>query len=476
MKHIGKRITPLIICGGNGTRLWPISRKHSPKQFQRIGGPDSLTFFQSAVQRHRADVFTDPVIVTGRIHQGTVRKQLQDLQVRARIICEPMGRNTGPAVLAAAEVMLAEDPETIFLVVPADHVIEGDLATPMAACLPAAEAGQIVTFGIAPRYAETGFGYIVDGGPMAGDTPVRRVAQFVEKPPAPDAEALIAAGGAYWASGISMFAAATIREEYRKFDPLTAELIAQSVRDATMEEDALHLASGSFGEAASLPTESAVFERTDRIALAPLDVSWDDVGSWKAMYGISAPDRDGNVLQGDVIAMDAQNTMVRADSRLVSVVGLSDVIVIDTPDALLVARMDQTQDVKAIVDELKKTARSETERHQEAKPAMVPMVDRETVSALAQSDSYQVGAAEIAVGRALTIEPGDARQALVVRGRLHAQGAGWQKTVGEGGRIYTDPKGPITITNLSDQPAELLFVTLASPDFQPKSLGRVANG
>lgn len=470
------RITPLIICGGNGTRLWPISRKHSPKQFQRIGGPDSMTFFQSAVQRHRAAIFADPVIVTGRIHQGTVRKQLQDLQVRARIICEPMGRNTGPAVLAAAEVMLAEDPDTIFVVVPADHVIAGDLATPMAACLPAAKAGQIVTFGIEPRYPETGFGYIVDGGPLEGHGHIRAVARFVEKPPAEDASALIEAGGAYWASGISMFAAATIRDEYNKFDPLTAKLVAQSVAEAAMEEGALHLETGSFAEAASLPTESAVFERTERIALAPLDVVWDDVGSWKAMYGISNADSDGNVLQGDVIAKDAHNTMVRADSRLVSVVGLSDVIVIDTPDALLVARMDQTQDVKAIVDELKKTARSETERHQEAKPAMVPMLDQETVSALAQSESYQVGAAEIAVGRALTIEPGDARQALVVRGRLHAMGPEWQKTVGEGGRIYTDPKGPITITNLSDEPAELLFVTLASPDFQPKAIGRIGNG
>jgi mannose-1-phosphate guanylyltransferase/mannose-6-phosphate isomerase len=470
------RITPLIICGGNGTRLWPLSRKHSPKQFQRIGGPESLTFFQSAVQRHRAAVFSDPVIVTGRIHEGTVRKQLQDLQVSARIICEPMGRNTGPAILAAAEVMLVEDPNTVFVVVPADHVIEGDLITPMAACLDAAIAGHIVTFGIDPRYAESGFGYIVDGGQMEGFGPVRHVDRFVEKPSQEDATTLIEAGGAYWASGISMFSAVTIRDEYRKFDPFTSDLIVQSIKDAKVEEGTLHLDSASFGEAASLPTESAVFERTDRIAMAPLDVTWDDVGSWKAMYGISTADADGNVLQGDVISHGSQNTMVRADSRLVSVVGLSDIIVIDTPDALLVARMDQTQDVKAIVDELKKTQRSETERHQEPKPVMVPMLDQKTVSALAQSDNYQVGAADIAVGRAMTLEAGDARQALVVRGRVHASGPEWQKTVGEGGRIYTDPKGTITITNLSDAPAELLFVTLASPDFQPKSLGRVVNG
>ncbi|MFT5797422.1 MAG: mannose-1-phosphate guanylyltransferase/mannose-6-phosphate isomerase [Candidatus Azotimanducaceae bacterium] len=469
-------ITPLIICGGNGTRLWPLSRKHSPKQFQRIGGPESLTFFQSAVQRHRGANFAKPVIVTGRIHEGTVRKQLQDLQVDARIICEPMGRNTGPAVLAAAEMMLGIDPDTIFVVVPADHVIEGELGAPMGACLTAAQAGQIVTFGIAPRSPETGFGYIMDGGAMAGHGPVRHVDRFVEKPPLADATALIATGRAFWASGISMFSAVTIRDEYRKYDPETADLVALAVSDATVEGGSLHLDPASFGGAVSLPTESVVFEKTDRIALAPLDVKWDDVGSWKAMYGISKPDTDGNVLQGDVIALDVQNTMVRADSRLISVVGLSDIIIIDTPDALLVARMDQTQDVKAIVDELKKTQRSETERHQEPKPAMVPMVDQKMVSALAQSDNYQVGAAEIAVGRAMTLGSGDARQALVVRGRLHASGLEWQKTVGEGGRIYTDPNGPITITNLSDAPTELLFVTLASPVFEPKSLGKVVNG
>lgn len=470
------RITPLIICGGNGTRLWPLSRKHSPKQFQKIGGADSLTFFQSAVQRHRAPIFANPVIVTGRIHEGTVRSQLQELQVSARIICEPMGRNTGPAVLAAAEVMLAEDPNTVFVVVPADHVIEGDLESSMAACLPAAMAGHIVTFGIEPRYPESGFGYIVDGGPKEGFGPVRQVDRFVEKPHYDDAEALIKAGGAYWASGISMFAASTIREEYRKFDAKTADLVALSVASGKEEDGSLHLDGSTFGDTTAEPTESVVFEKTDRIALAPLAVEWDDVGSWKAMYGISRPDQDGNVLQGDVIALDAQNTMVRADSRLVSVVGLSDVIVIDTADALLIARMDQTQDVKAVVDELKKTQRSETERHQEPKPAMVPMVDQQMVSELAQSDNYQVGAAEIGVGRVMTLESGDARQALVVRGRVHAHGPAWQKTVGEGGRIYTDPDGPITITNVSDEPAELLFVTLASPDFQPKSLERVAHG
>ncbi len=387
-----------------------------------------------------------------------------------------MGRNTGPAVLAAAEVVLEDEVGAVFVVVPADHVIEGDLATPLGACIPAVQKGHIVTFGITPRYPESGFGYIVDDGALGDDPFVREVGQFVEKPPVEDAEALIEAGNAYWASGISMFTAETIRSEYNRFDPFTSEKVRESVDQGEVDDGVLYLAAEPFEQAASHPTESAVFERTERIAFAPLNVNWDDVGSWKAMYGIQPADEAGNVLQGNVITHGSENTMVRADSRLVSVVGLSDVIVIDTADALLVARMDETQNVKAIVDELKRTNRPEAERHHEAKPAMVPMVDQNIVSQFAPSDSYQVGAAEIGVGSTLTIEPGDARQALVVRGRVHATGSDWQKSTGEGGRVYADPDSPVVITNLSDEPAELLFVTLESADFQPKSTRSVVNG
>ncbi len=458
------RVYPLIICGGNGTRLWPLSRTQSPKQFQKVGGPESLTFFQTAVQRHCGTIWEDPVIVTGAQHRGTVVQQLREIQVPATIICEPEGRNTGPAVLAAAELLMQDDPDAIIVVIPADHVIEGPLSETIAQCVPAAEAGHIITFGITPRYPETGFGYITDAGPLDGFDGVSQVGGFVEKPPLDKAEALLATGKAYWASGLSMFAIETILDEYKKFDPETVAAVAEAVFYGDERDDALYLDPNAFARADDKPTEQAVFERTDRIALAPLPVKWDDVGSWRAMYSISPSDMDGNVLQGDVIAKGARNTMVRSDSRLVSVVGLEDVVVIDTPDALLVAHMDESQDVKKVVADLKAKARPEAEHHAVAKPAMVPVQNTEALAQLISTDRFHLGTAEIGVGRSIELERGPtSRQVILVSGMVEARGPKWKRKVGEGERIFADPANAVRIFNLGDEPAELLYLTLEQP-------------
>ncbi|UWQ19666.1 mannose-1-phosphate guanylyltransferase [Jannaschia sp. M317] len=462
-----KKITPLIICGGNGTRLWPLSRRQAPKQFQRVGGPDSPTFFQSAVRRHQGAIYTDPVIVTGAMHEGTVRAQLRDIGASARIICEPMGRNTGPAVLAACEAASETDPDAIFVVIPADHVIDGDMAPAIAACGPAAADGRIITFGIPPRYAESGFGYIIDAGPLgASGSPLRQVGQFVEKPPIDEAERLIEAGGAFWASGLSMFSARTLISEYTRLDPESAAHVRTAVQSGTRTDNTLHLAGASFTMAASEPTEGLVFEHSDRIALAPLDVKWDDVGSWKAMHSVANPDANGNVFQGDVIALDTTNTLVRADSRLVSIVGLSNIVVVETADALLVAHMDESQKIKDIVERLKDAKRSEAVRHAEARPPkMVDMPEgapiRLSAPVAEKAPGFQLGTSEIAVGQTSTMEQGPAtQQAIVVRGHIRATGPGWTKEVHAGGRVYADDMGTLQLMNLGAEAAELLFVTL----------------
>ena len=235
------QVHPLIICGGTGSRLWPLSRAESPKQFQKVGGPESLTFFQTAVQRHMGALYHRPCIVTGQMHRATAAEQLAEMQVDGRMICEPMGRNTGPAVLAAALALVDEDPDAIMIVIPADHVIHGPLNDAVAWAIPAVQDGHIVTFGVAPRYAETGFGYITDDGAMGDYDGVRRIGRFVEKPPKEEAQRLIDSRAAYWASGLSMFRAETLIEEYRRFDPESVADVAYAVSEGRHSDGALFL-------------------------------------------------------------------------------------------------------------------------------------------------------------------------------------------------------------------------------------------
>ena len=465
-----KKIYPLVLCGGSGTRLWPISRTRSPKQFQKIGGKNSLTFFQNAIKRHTGEHFHDPCIVTGLRHRGTVVSQLRDIQVSSRIICEPMGRNTGPAVLAAAHTLFGRDPNAVILVIPADHVIDGEINDVITAQIDAALAGQIIAFGITPRGPETGFGYIAKGAELADFPGLCKVDGFIEKPPLEKAKELVEGKSAYWASGISMFSARTIIEEYEKFDPETANNVRRSVMGASPFPEALYLDADAFSQTVAEPTEKAVFEKTDRIATVPLDVTWSDVGSWDAMYEVSKPDADGNVLQGDVIVVDSKNSLVRSADRLISVVGLSDVIVVDTTDAILVTRRSASQNVKEVVERLKTRGRSEAEHYAGAAPTMVPFSMPAGLEQILQTDSFNLGTSQIPIGACVDMEQGHGRQVFVVKGSVHAQGPTWQKTVREGGRIYSDPDGPIRITNCADTESELLFMTFDIPVESPKSV------
>ena len=465
-----KKIYPLVLCGGSGTRLWPISRTRSPKQFQKIGGKNSLTFFQNAIKRHTGEHFHDPCIVTGLRHRGTVVSQLRDIQVSSRIICEPMGRNTGPAVLAAAHTLFGRDPNAVILVIPADHVIDGEINDVITAQIDAALAGQIIAFGITPRGPETGFGYIAKGAELADFPGLCKVDGFIEKPPLEKATELVEGKSAYWASGISMFSARTIIEEYEKFDPETANNVRRSVMGASPFPEALYLDADAFSQTVAEPTEKAVFEKTDRIATVPLDVTWSDVGSWDAMYEVSKPDADGNVLQGDVIVVDLKNSLVRSADRLISVVGLSDVIVVDTTDAILVTRRSASQNVKEVVERLKTRGRSEAEHYAGAAPTMVPFSMPAGLEQILQTDSFNLGTSQIPIGACVDMEQGHGRQVFVVKGSVHAQGSTWQKTVREGGRIYSDPDGPIRITNCADTESELLFMTFDIPVESPKSV------
>lgn len=361
---MNRPITPVVLCGGMGSRLWPMSRVDQPKQFQPTRGKSSLTYFQATLQRHRTHDFTQPIVVANARQAALVHRQLDEVQLQGRVIGEPVGRNTGPAVLAAAICAWREDPEALILVLPSDHMIKGDVNTTIAAMRPAAEAGRIISFGVTPTYPETGYGYITDGGPCAGYPGLHNVAQFVEKPGYDHAQRLIKAGGVFWASGISLMRAATLIEEFRRLDPVTHAAVTSAIEGAEFRTLGIVLDEAAFRRAANEPTERQVFERTPTIALAALqDVEWNDVGAWNAVYQISDQDQDGNVLHGDVIALNTTNSLVQSDTRLVAVVGMQDAVIIDTPDALLVMRRCHSQDVKQIVDRLKGLRRREVSSH-----------------------------------------------------------------------------------------------------------------
>ncbi len=358
-----RKIYPLILCGGMGSRLWPMSRIDQPKQFQPVSGKGSLTYFQTTVQRHRGRQFHDPIVVTNHRHTDLVHQQLDEIQCGGQIIGEPVGRNTGPAVLAAALTVLQSDPEALLLVLPADHIILGDLNATVLGMADAAAEGRIVTFGIKPLYAETGYGYIIDGGATGLHYGLHHVARFVEKPEVQVAQQLIDGGKSYWASGISLFSAATIASEFRRLEPDTYAAVAAAVLGATQDAHGTTLELHAFSKARNEPTERAVFEHSPAVCLAPIAVKWDDIGAWAAVYDVNAKSGDGNVTSGDVMAMDTTNSLIRSDGRLVVVVGMDDVIVVDTKDALLVTNRAHAQKVKQVVEALKSSNRTEVISH-----------------------------------------------------------------------------------------------------------------
>ena len=448
------KIYPLIICGGNGTRLWPVSRTQSPKQFQKISADAPLTFFQTAVKRHQDPAFAEPIIVSSVRHQETVVSQLREIEAEATIILEPMGRNTGPAVLASAMSIVKKDPEALLLVLPADHVIEGDMNTTINMMNEAARSGYIITFGIKPRYAETGFGYITDGGPIAEFPGLHKVQRFVEKPPTRKARLLVESDIAYWASGISMFSASTIMEEYQRLDAETYAHVEAAVEKAEQTPSGLLLDAEHFQQAGDEPTESVVFEKTRKITLAPLDVDWNDVGSWTAMHGISAPNADGNVFQGDVIAVDTRNTMVRSDDRLVSVVGLEDVIIVDTPDALLVTKVGACQNVKKVAEHLKATKRIEVEAHKRSQH------DWGTFRKVVQEDSFTMSRMIIKPRASLALDPVGKRSATVVRGELEVSCGSKIAMIETGQQVDLNATQVSRLSNPTDDAIEVVLMSV----------------
>lgn len=359
------KIYPVILSGGSGSRLWPMSRAALPKQLLAL--TSEHTMLQETVMRLAGlPNVMPPLFVCGGDHRFLVAEQLRQIQVAPLgILLEPDGRNTAPAVAAAAHFLLAIDHAAVMLVLPADHVIL-DVPAFQAAVLRAATAvagGALATFGIVPTAAETGYGYIRQGEQLPASDNCFKVQRFVEKPDLATAQGFVADGAYLWNSGMFLFGAASYIEELTALRPEMAALTARAVKEGYSDLDFCRLEEQSFNACQSESIDYAVMEQTRHAVVVPADIGWNDVGSWSALFAVQAANADGNVVRGDVYLDDVHDSLIRAESRMVAVIGVSDVVVVETRDAVLVVHKDQVQRVKQVVDHLKKTKRTEHLNH-----------------------------------------------------------------------------------------------------------------
>ncbi len=394
-------LTPVILSGGAGTRLWPLSRELYPKQLLPLVG--ERTMLQQTVLRLEGLGATAPVVVCNEAHRFLVAEQLRQIAIEPRaVVLEPFGRNTAPAIALAAHAALeatrraeaaapdGNNGDPVLLVLPADHVIRDVPVFHKAVrtALGAAEQGQLVTFGIVPTTPETGYGYIQRGesvagtggdasartsaastgggsAPASGADAVHRILRFVEKPSAERAREFVASGDYYWNSGMFMFRARRYLEELARFAPRIAKVCEAAFHAAKLDLDFTRIEAQSFEASPSDSIDYAVMEKTSDAVVVPLDAGWSDVGSWSALHEASECDGRGNVARGDVMVEDSDGCYLYSESRLVSVVGLKDHVVVETKDAVLVAPRSRVQDVKKLVLRLKERGRYEHSLHRE---------------------------------------------------------------------------------------------------------------
>jgi mannose-1-phosphate guanylyltransferase / mannose-6-phosphate isomerase len=353
-------IYPVILSGGTGTRLWPLSRTLYPKQLQPLHS--ELSLLQETASRLTGGKFANPLIICNQEHRFIVAEHLQAIDISPEaIVLEPMGRNTAPAAAIASLILAERDPEAMILLMPSDHVITDDAAFKAAidTALPAAKDGALVTFGIKPTSPETGYGYIKKSGALPGQENCFAVKAFVEKPDLATAENFLAEGGYFWNGGIFLFTVAKFMAELERLSPEIANACKDALAKAITDLDFHRLDEDAFAACPSDSIDYAVMEKSADVAVVPVDMGWSDVGSWDALWEVLDKDADGNVTSGDVILKSTTNSLIRSENKLVTAVGLKDTIVVATDDAILVSSKDEAQDVKLIVDELKAADRSE---------------------------------------------------------------------------------------------------------------------
>ena len=354
-------ITPIILSGGSGTRLWPLSRKLHPKQF--INLINDTTLFQDAILRLPEDV-ADPLIICNEEHRFLAAEQLRQINRKSNgIILEPIGKNTAPAIALAALKFINNGEDPLLLVLSADHLIQNinTFHQSIKIAEKLAEKDKLVTFGIVPDKAETGYGYIKANIDNTAD--YYKIQSFTEKPNQEDAQKYLDSGNYLWNSGMFMFKASVYLQELEKFEPEILSSCKKSCQTEYKDKDFIRLNNDEFRQCPEQSIDYGVMEHTEGAMVVPLDANWSDIGSWDALWNAKNKDKNGNVSEGDVILDEVKNTYAYSSNRLVSVIGVSDLVIIDTQDALLVADKKYSQNIKNIVNQLKQDSRSEADNH-----------------------------------------------------------------------------------------------------------------
>lgn len=452
---------PVILSGGSGTRLWPLSRKHYPKQLLPLVGQDK-TMLQQTIERCSGFSDVSPIIVCNKDHRFLVGEQIEQIGIKhSGIILEPVARNTAPAIaLAALHAVNQGNGEKLLLVLPADHVI-GDVAAfeqSVSAAKKQAEQGKIVTFGIVPSHPETGFGYIHRGASISGGETTFTVSSFVEKPDMATAQKYLESGEYYWNSGMFLFKANSFIDELKRLQPDILEYCSDAITNSSNDLDFIRVNEEDFSKNADISVDYAIMEKTNNAVVVAMDAKWNDVGSWSALWDVHSKTAEGNSIHGDVIVDSTSNCYLHSTSRLITTVGVNDLVVVETPDAILVADKSKVQGVKNIVNSLKSANRPEVEQHREV---YRPWGKYDSVDA---GDRYQVKRITVKPGGKLSIQMHHHRAEhwIVVSGTAKVLKGETEQIVSENQSVYI-PIGEIhALENPGKVPLELIEVQSGS--------------